>query len=156
MDNKKSPFSAGIVIGAILGGIAAYFLTPKSGKENREMAKEKLGEFKKRVQGKSLDEIVKEIFGIASEEGQRIYTLAREDINARLEELRQSIDEIDRGKYQEIVDDVITKLKNEGTITKSRLNRLHEFLMNRWDAAQEEGKKDVKRIAEDTKKAAKK
>lgn len=156
MNNKKSPFGAGVVIGAVLGGIAAYFLAPKSGKENREMAKEKFGEFKKRVEGKNIEEIAKEIFGIASEEGQRLYTIAREDLNMRLEKVQESIDEIDRDKYKGIVDDVMTRLKSEKDITKDRLNRLQDYLMNRWDIAQEEGKKDTKRIVADTKKAAKK
>ncbi len=156
MNNKKSPFGAGILVGAVLGGIAAYFLSPKTGKENRDMAKKKLDEMKKRVEGKSLDEIVKEIFGMASEEGERIYTRAREDLNSRLDMVQKSIDEIDRGKYQNIVDEVVENLKNEADVTKDRLTKLHEYLMDRWDVAQEEGKKDTKKLVSDTKKAAKK
>lgn len=156
MNNKKSPFGAGIIIGAVLGGVAAYFLSPKSGKENREMAKQKLDEMKKRVEGKSIDEIVKEIFGMASEEGEKLYTRARNDLNARLDVLQESIDAIDRGKYKNIVDEVLENLKNETEITKDRLSRLQEYLMDRWDIAQEEGEKDTKKLAAGVKKAAKK
>ncbi len=156
MNNKKSPFGVGVLIGAVLGGVAAYFLSPKSGKENRTMAKEKIDEIKKRVEGKRLDEIVKEIFGMASEEGEKMYTRAREDLNSRLDMIKESINEIDRGKYSSIVEEVIENLKNEGEVHKERLSRLQEYLMDRWDIAQEEGKKDTKRIAGDVKKAAKK
>ena len=156
MNNKKSPFGVGIIIGAVLGGVAAYFLSPKSGKENREMAKQKLDEMKKRVEGKSIDEIVKEIFGMASEEGEKLYTRARNDLNARLDILQESIDEIDRGKYKNIVDEVLENLKNETEITKDRLSRLQEYLMDRWDIAQEEGAQDTKKLASGVKKAAKK
>ena len=156
MNNKKSPFGAGIIIGAILGGVAAYFLSPKSGKENREMAKQKLDEMKKRVDGKSIDEIVKEIFGMATEEGEKLYTRARNDLNARLDVLQESIDAVDRGKYKNIVDEVLENLKNETEITKDRLSRLQEYLMDRWDIAQEEGAKDTKELASGVKKAAKK
>lgn len=156
MNNKKTPFGAGILIGAVIGGIAAYFLSPKSGKENRDMAKEKIGQLKKRVEGKSLDEIVKEIFGMVSEEGERIYTRAREDVNNRLEMMQQSIDEIDRTKYKDMVEEVISDLKNEFDVHKDRLVSLQEYLMERWDMAQEDGKKDAKKLASDVKKAAKK
>ena len=156
MNNKKSPFGAGIIIGAVLGGVAAYFLTPKSGKENRDMAKQKLDEYKKRLEGKNVEQIVKEIFGIASEEGERIYTRAREDLNMRLETIQQSLDEIDKGKYKDMVDDVLENLKNETEMTKDRMARLHEYLMDRWDLAQEDSKKDTKKLTSDVKKATKK
>lgn len=156
MNNKKSPFGAGIIVGAVLGGLAAYFLSPKSGKENRELAKGKFDELKKRVEGKNIEQVVREIFGIASEEGERLYTRAREDLNARLDMVQQSINEIDRGKYTEIVDEVLGNLRNEADVTKDRITRLHEYLMDRWDLAQEEGKKDSKKLAADVKKAAKK
>jgi gas vesicle protein len=39
---KSSKLGLGLLIGSVLGGIAAFFLSPKSGPENREEAKKLL------------------------------------------------------------------------------------------------------------------
>ncbi|MBI3366191.1 YtxH domain-containing protein [Candidatus Roizmanbacteria bacterium] len=38
-DSKKSKLGLGLVLGTLLGGLAAFFLSPKSGSENRKEAK---------------------------------------------------------------------------------------------------------------------
>src|SRR5690554_5882925 len=93
---KKSNFGIGVLIGAVLGSAAAFFLSPKSGKENREMAMKKFEQIKKMLKNKSVDEIVTEIFGKVSEEGKRLYSLAVEEMNNRLDAMKETIDDIDR------------------------------------------------------------
>src|SRR3990167_1608277 len=44
MSDKKSKFGIGVAFGAVLGGLAAFFLSPRSGPENREMAKKTMSE----------------------------------------------------------------------------------------------------------------
>jgi gas vesicle protein len=147
-DQKKSNFGLGVLIGAALGSAAAFFFSPNSGKENREMAMKKLEELKKLLKNKSLDEIVTEIFGKVSEEGKHLYTLAREEMNERLDMMKESVENIDRDKYVQLVDDVIERVKKEGDATKERMVKLQDFLMNRWgkaqDMAEDDGKKVVK------------
>ncbi|MBP9691547.1 hypothetical protein KBD81_05720 [Candidatus Woesebacteria bacterium] len=149
----KSKFGAGIVLGALLGGVAAFFLSPKSGKENRELAKNKLAEWKKKYEGKGPEEIAKEIFGHASAEGKKLYQHAQKEMNSRLDELKKSAEDIDHKKYQKVVDDVISRLKDEKEATKDRVAALKEYLMERWEFVQAEAEEDVKKVAKKAEKS---
>lgn len=145
-NHKKSNFGIGVLIGAAIGSVAAFFLSPKSGKENREIVLQKLEAIKKMLKNKSLDEIVIEIFGKVTDEGKRLYTLARDEMNTRLDSMKESVEDIDRDKYTQLVDDVIERLKKEADATKERLAKLRDFLMNRWGKAQGMATEDVKKV----------
>lgn len=153
----KSKFGAGLVLGALLGGAAAFFLSPKTGKENREMAKKKLAEWKERYEGKTPEEIAKEIFGSASAEGKKLYMRAQDEMNKQLDKIKKSADEIDQEKYAAVVRDVMGRLKEEKEATKERVAQLQEYLMDRWEYVSSESEKDAKKLAKDaTKKPTKK
>lgn len=145
----KSKFGAGLVLGALLGGAAAFFLSPKTGKENREMAKKKLAEWKERYEGKSAEEIAKEIFGTASAEGKKLYMRAQEEMNKQLDSIKKSADEIDQDKYVSVVKEVMSRLQEEKEATKDRLGKLQEYLMDRWEYVSDESEKDAKKVAKD-------
>ncbi len=50
MENKKgSKFGLGLILGSVLGAVAALFVTPKTGKEMRELAKKWLEEEVKKL-----------------------------------------------------------------------------------------------------------
>jgi len=142
----KSKFGITLALGALLGGAAAFFLTPKTGKENRELAKKKLQQLHVTLKTKSKEEIVKEIFGTASKEGKKLYDLAQKELNIRLDKLKEKYPEIDKGKYMEVVTDVVSRLKEEKEATKDRLADLTDFLKSRWEFISEEGKKDLKKV----------
>ncbi len=142
----KSKFGIVLALGALLGGAAAFFLTPKTGKENREIAKKKLQQLHVTLKTKSKEEIVKEIFGTASKEGKKLYDLAQKELNIRLDKLKEKYPDIDKGKYMEVVTDVVSRLKEEKEATKDRLTDLTDFLKSRWEFISEEGKKDLKKV----------
>jgi len=153
----KSKFGITLALGALLGGVAAFFLTPKSGKENRELAKKKWKELHVALKTKSKEEIVKEIFGSASKEGKKLYDVAQKEMNTRLDQLKEKYPDIDNGKYLDVVNDVVGRLKEEKEATKERLADLTDFLKSRWEFVSEEGKKDLKTAkAPAKKKSAKK
>jgi len=143
---KKSKFGLTLALGALLGGLAAFFLTPKTGKENRELAKEKIKEFHTALKTKSKEEIVKEIFGTVSKEGRKLYDVAQKEMNKRLDELKKKYPAIDKTKYMGVVKEVLERLNDEKEATKERLSDLGEFLKSRWEFVAEEGKKDVKKF----------
>lgn len=142
---KKGKFGLGLTIGAILGGITAFFLTPKTGKENREMAKKKWHELHTNLKTKSKEEIVKEIFGSVSKEGKKLYELAQKEMNKKLEELKEKYPALDKEKYMKVVNEVVERLKEEKDATQSRIADLGEFLKSRWEYVSQEGKKDIKK-----------
>ncbi len=142
----KSKFGAGIILGALLGGVAAFFLSPQTGKENREMAKKKLAALKKKYEGKTPDEIAQAVFGQASKEGKKLYSIAQKELNSKLDEVKQKAEKIDHKKYQKVVDDVISRVKVEKDATKERVAKLQEYLMDRWEYVQAEAEDDVKTV----------
>jgi len=151
----KAKFGAGVVLGALLGGVAAFFLSPKSGKENRDAAKRSFITLKKKYEGKSPDEIAKEIFGQASTEGKKLYSKAQKELNSKLDDLQKSAKEIDYKKYQKVVDDVMGRLMTEKDATKDRVAKLQKYLMGRWEYVQTKAEEDAKEVVEKAVKKAK-
>ncbi len=150
--SKQSKFGATLLFGALLGGVAAFFLSPKSGKENREMAKKKWAALHLTLQTKTKEEIVKEIFGSVSANSKKLYDLAQKEMNTRLDQLKEKYPDIDKGKYMDVVKEVLTRLKSEKDTTKDQITSLGEFLKSRWESVSSEGKKDVKKVTKAIKK----
>lgn len=135
-DNKSSKIGLAVAVGAIAGGLAALFLSPKSGKENREMAKAKFAELKTMVEEKKLQALIKDIYGSATVEGTKLYKTAMKDVQGRLTEIQDTVGEIDQEKYMALVLDVVEKLKTEKDASQDRVAKLQDYLMKRWDQMQ--------------------
>jgi gas vesicle protein len=147
MFNIKSKFGWGVMVGAVLGSVATYFFSPRTGKENREIAHAKLKQLNKLMKEKNIEEMAKEIFGKATAEGQRLYTQARAEMNKKLEELKEQAGDIDYGKYKKVVLEVLSRLKEEKDATKDRLSKLQEYLLNRWDTVEYMLDEDIEETA---------
>lgn len=154
-NNKSSKLGVGLVIGSIIGGLAAFFLSPKSGKENREMVSKKIQEIKLKIEEQKIQERVKDIYGEVNDEGMRIYTMARDELNTRLDELKNSMDEIDMNRYKAVVNDVISRVKDETQESGDRIAKLKEYFMNKWTEVKHAAKDDVKEISKEVKKVVK-
>lgn len=80
---KGTSFAAGVIIGAAMGAVIALILSPKTGKETREMLKEKGIELGKKVK-ESLEGVV--------EEGKKAASKAGAELKEKLEKF-EKIDE---------------------------------------------------------------
>jgi len=152
----KTKFGAGLIFGALLGGVAAFFLSPTSGKENRERAKQKLAEWKKKYEGKKPDDIAKELFGTAHVEGKKLYLKAQSELNAKLEEVKKRTELVDRDKYQEVVDEVISHMRKEKDVVQTHVDKLKEYLTDRWEYIAQEAEEDIKTVIKGEKETEKK
>jgi gas vesicle protein len=76
-----SSFVTGLLAGAAIGGVIALLYSPKSGKENREMLKQKLEELEKEFEN---------LKGKATEKSGQI----RKDLADRLTELQREIESL--------------------------------------------------------------
>lgn len=121
-NNKKSKFGLGILFGTIIGGITALFLSPKTGKENREAVAKKIDELKKILEEEKVDEKVKEL-----------YSKAKNWLIEELELLKKTVDQIDYEKYQKAVNKVLVRVKKETKKGAKEIEKLKKHLLKEWE-----------------------
>lgn len=130
--NKKSPFGLGLIFGAVAGGLAGLFLSPKSGKENREAVMKTASQLKKMWDEGTLDEKVKEIFGEASEATKKFYLEKRDEVIDKISEIKENVKNLDKEKYLKIVDDVTKEAKKEARYADRIIDKLKSHLGEDW------------------------
>ncbi len=132
MSGNKSKFGWGLLLGTILGGLGALFLSPKSGKENRELVAKKIAELEQILEEKELDKVLKDIFGEANKETKKILFQAKEKLINKLANLKGAIDNIDKDKFRELVEEVVDKLQFEAKREVKEMIKLKEHLFKEW------------------------
>ncbi len=130
---KSSKLGLGLVIGTVIGGLAAFFLSPKSGGENRAMVAKKVKQLEKLLKEKEIDKKVKEIFGEASEEAVKVYNQAKTWLIEDLAKLKEAINEIDKEKYTTAVEKVVKRVQKEVKKDTKQLDKLKKQLMKEWE-----------------------
>ncbi|MFA5104430.1 MAG: YtxH domain-containing protein [Candidatus Margulisiibacteriota bacterium] len=97
MADRKDSFFGGLLIGSIIGGAAAFLLTPFTGDEARKKLKEKIGEFKEgdperteKIKASGQEVISNTIASI--EEGIQKIALAIDEAKKASDEKRQELE----------------------------------------------------------------
>ncbi|OGK21068.1 hypothetical protein A2866_01930 [Candidatus Roizmanbacteria bacterium RIFCSPHIGHO2_01_FULL_39_8] len=137
MDNKKSRFGIGLVVGTVLGALAGLFLAPQSGKETREAVLKKVEELKKELEKMEIDKKVKEIWGEVNEEGRKMYKKASKDLSKKLELVQDKWDQLDKEKYIKMVEDVIESVRKDTSTTPAKLEKLKKAFLRDWEKIME-------------------
>lgn len=110
---KGGKFLLGGLLGAAAGMIGGILLAPKSGKAmRRDIAKLAL-DLNRKVRTR-MDETrrrVKNIFGEVSEEAVTKYKEIRDAVMARVAAIKTTGAEIDKTKYEKVVDEVVNEFK---------------------------------------------
>lgn len=130
---KSSNFGLGLLIGTVLGGLTSFFLSPKSGEENREEAVKKVKQLRKLLEEKEVDKKVKEIFGEVSNEAVKIYTQAKEWLIEDLAKLEDAVEHIDKEKYTNAVEKVVKRVQKEVKKDSKPLDKLKKQLLREWE-----------------------
>ena len=130
---KASGFGLGVLIGSALGALAGFFLSPKSGEENREAVLKKIKELKKQVEDMEIDRKVKEIWGDVSEDGKKTYVKARKQLIKKLDLLQDKWQEFSFEKYVKLVEDSIDEAKSETKQTADKLLKLKDLFVKDWN-----------------------
>ncbi|MBI3620291.1 hypothetical protein HY214_04075 [Candidatus Roizmanbacteria bacterium] len=145
-DNKKgSSFGIGVLIGTILGGLAAFFFSPNSGEENREIVAKKIKEVEKWLDQADIPGQLKEIYGEVSDEGIRLYKQVAKELKVKLNEAKKAIDNFDGDKYQAMVGEAVDKVRKETDATIELADKLKRYLVNKWDELKDISEKDIKK-----------
>src|SRR3989344_5197330 len=127
-DNKKpSRFGLGVLIGTVLGGLAAFFLSPKSGEENREAVMKKVQQLKKELDKMELDKKVKEVWGEVTEDGKKTFTKAKKSLLKKLDALQDKWEDFDQEKYLNMVEKSVDEAKTGAKDTAEKLMKLREL-----------------------------
>lgn len=133
-DNKKSSkFGLGLLIGSIIGGLTAFFFSPTTGEENREMVAKKVKELEHLLKEKEVDKKVKEIFDDVTEESKKVYLQAKKWLIEELANLKDTVDKIDKEKYLKAVDTTVKKVEKEFKKDAKKLEKLKKQLVGEWE-----------------------
>jgi len=124
--SKKKNFGTGIFLGAIIAGITTYFLSPRSGKENRECVKNRISEIKKFIDEKEIDQKIKEIFGDLSDDSKKYYAFIKDEISKKYDKLKETLDE---KEIDEIILEIISDLKKKYNASAKTVERVKKFLL---------------------------
>lgn len=140
-DQKSSKFGIGVLIGTLLGGLAALFLSPTTGEENRELVAKKVKQLEKLLEDAELDKKLKSIFGETTEEVKMVYLQAKKEIIKKLAALKEAIDSIDKEKYEKVVHETVDLLKKEVKREGHEMEKLKEELLKEWKKLEVKKKK---------------
>ncbi|MBI4226059.1 YtxH domain-containing protein [Candidatus Roizmanbacteria bacterium] len=135
MNNQKKPsrFGLGVFLGTILGGLAAFFLSPKSGEENRETVLKRMQELKKSIEKMEIEKKVKEVWGEVTEDGKKTFLKAKKQLLKRFDELQESWQDFDQKKYAKMVEDAVEDAKSETKLTAEKLMKLKDMFVRDWN-----------------------
>jgi len=123
----------GVLIGTIVGGLTAFFLSPKSGKENREEVLKKIQELKKQIEKMEIDKKVKEIYGEVTEDGKKVLLKAKKQLLIKVDDLQKKWEEFNYEKYLKMVEETIEEVKSETKGTAEKLIKLKELFVKDWN-----------------------
>lgn len=141
-DNQKSSkFGVGVLIGTLLGGLAALFLSPTTGEENRELVAIKVKQLEKLLEDAELDKKLKSIFGVTTEEVKEVYLKAKKEIIKKLALLKEAVESIDKAKYEKVVHETVDLLKKEVKREGHEMEKLKEELLKEWKKLEPKKKK---------------
>ncbi len=118
---NTGPGFGSALFAATIGAVAAFFLSPKNGKENQEMVKEKARNY--------LDS-AKKIEGQAEEKFQTV----KEDFTAKVEDIRNGVSE---------------KTRTTADTIKDKFNQVKEKVASRFEDAAENLKNKEVRLESD-------
>ena len=132
-----------LLLGAIIGAIAALFFSTTEEGETKEIVRKKVKESKEKLGEVRESEMVKKIFGKNSEDVVRIFRETKDDLVNRLAKVKGSLEKIDKKKYIDAVNEVIGDLKKNKQVTSDQLSKMKKYLAD--DYKKLAGKKKVKK-----------
>jgi gas vesicle protein len=141
-DSKSSSkFGLGLLFGAVVGGLAAFFLSPTSGPENQKLVAKKIKELEKLLADTDLEKKVKEIFGEATEEAIAVYKKAKKEFIKTLAEAKGTVESIDKEKVAEVANETVEILKKEVKHEAKEMDKLKAELSKEWKKLAPKAKK---------------
>ena len=136
--SDNSGYPSGLVTGVVLGGLIgaglAFFLSPRSGEENRKMVATKALELRDKAMTahEDITGSVQDIFGEVSAATISLYTDARELLAHNLADFQDNWDDIDKQKYLDMVDNVTAILRKDKKNNPKYIDKLKAYWTKNW------------------------
>lgn len=141
-DSKpSSKFGLGLLFGAVIGGLTAFFLSPNSGPENQKLVADKIKALEKLLADSDLEKKVKEIFGEATEEATLVYKKAKKNFIKALAEVKGTVESLDKEKVTEVAHETVEILKKEVKHEEKEMEKLKTELVKEWKKLAPKAKK---------------
>ena len=132
-DSKpSSKFGLGLLFGAVIGGLTAFFLSPNSGPENQKLVADKIKALEKLLADSDLEKKVKEIFGEATEEATLVYKKAKKNFIKTLAEVKGTVESLDKEKVAKVAHETVEILKKEVKHEGKEMDKLKAELSKEW------------------------
>jgi gas vesicle protein len=138
MGYKGKGLGALFVLGTIIGAITTLLFATDEKGNTKKGVKDRVSKAKGRLN--EIEEVrrVQEVFGEKTQEAQQVYLQAKDEVASRVQSLRNGMDSINKAKYRLVVDEVMSELKEAGSITGSQLKKLKNFLVEDYEKLRED------------------
>lgn len=133
--NSSTKFGLGVLLGTVIGGLTAFFLSPSAGPENREMVTKKFKKVMKWLEEADIPSHIIEIYGEVNDEGMKLYKATRKDLAKRMKKVEKLLNEFDAEKYKAMVEESVDAVKTEADETAKRADKLKKYLLKKWTEA---------------------
>lgn len=134
MSKTGKLFFAGI-LGAMAGAVGGLLLAPQSGKKTRREIMDLAEELTLKVKTKADDtkDLVKDIYGKYTEEGKAKYLEIKGAVVSKVATVKTAGENIDKEKYEKVVEDVVAEFKDDLKATKSGSTKIVNYLKKDWE-----------------------
>jgi gas vesicle protein len=141
---------AGAFLGGLVGAGLAFFLSPRSGEENRRLVAKKAGQLRDTAADgfdnlkenlldmkEDITESVMAVFGEVSEATISLYEDATTLFAKQLAALQKNMDDIDKDKYLAVVDNISDILAKNKRNSATNISKMKKYWVRNWKNIQE-------------------
>jgi gas vesicle protein len=127
-------FTTGAFIGGLAGAGLAFFLSPRTGAQNRRLVHRRFDILKDRAQdiGEDISDTVMEIFGEVSEATVGLYEDGRHLFEKQLRTFKNNWEDIDKEKYHDIVNSIGESLESNKKHRIEDIEDLKRYWRKNW------------------------
>lgn len=133
--SKTGKFFLAGLLGAAAGAIGGLLLAPQSGKKTRQEIAALAEEIALKIKTKADDtrDQVKDIYGKYTEEGKAKYLEIKDAVVAKVATVKTAGEEIDKEKYEKVVENVVADFKEDLEATKNGSTKIINYLKKDWE-----------------------
>ncbi|MFA5024945.1 MAG: YtxH domain-containing protein [Candidatus Shapirobacteria bacterium] len=133
--SKTGKFFLAGILGAVAGAVGGLLLAPQSGKKTRQEIADLAEELALRVKTKADDtrNLVVDVYGKYTEEGKAKYLEIKEAVVSKIATVKTAGENIDKEKYEKVVEDVVADFKGDLEATKDGGSKIIRYLKKDWE-----------------------